>query len=206
MNADRTAVRGVLDMSTGTRLITAEEFLDWPNEPGCRQELIRGEVTTMSLPGGRHGRIAGKVLRRVGDYVETAQLGETYTAETGFLVERDPDTVRGADVAFVVSQRLALITDEEKHIPFAPDLAVEVRSPSDRDDEVEEKVQMWLTAGSLLVWIVDPKSRTVVVYRRGADPVTLHHDDEIDGGDLIPGFRCRVADFFARGVGPRTDV
>jgi Uma2 family endonuclease len=184
-------------MSTRTRLITADEFLGWPDEPGCRQELIRGEVATMPLPGGRHGRIAGKILRRVGDHVETADLGETYAAETGFLLERDPDTVRGADVSFVARQRLALITDEAKHIPFAPDLAVEVRSPSDRDVEVEEKVQLWLSAGSQLVWVVDPEARIVVVYRPGAEAVTLREDQEIDGGDVIPGFRCRVADFFA---------
>ena len=87
--------------------------------------------------------------------------------------------------------------NRKKHIPFAPDLAVEVRSPNDRDDEVEEKIQLWLAAGSLLVWDVDPENRTVVVHRPGAEPVTLREDEEIDGGVVIPGFRCRVADFFA---------
>jgi Uma2 family endonuclease len=184
-------------MTTRTRLITADEFLVWPDEPGFRHELIRGEVVTMPLQGGRHGRIAGKILRRVGDYVKAAHLGETYAAETGFLVERDPDAVRGADVSFVTSQRLALITNEEQHIPFAPDLAVEVRSPSDRDDEVDEKVQLWLAAGSQVVWTVDPDARIVVIHRRRAEPVVVREDEEIDAGEVIPGFRCRVADFFA---------
>jgi Uma2 family endonuclease len=138
----------------------------------------------------------GKILRLIGNHVEAEQLGDTY-AETGFIVERDPDTVKGPDVSFVRSERLATITKPEKHIPFAPDLAVEVISPNDRDDEVEEKVQMWLKAGSPLVWLVDPASRTVVVYRPDAEPVTLREDQEIDGGDVIPGFHCRVADFFA---------
>ena len=151
----------------------------------------------MPLPGGRHGRVAGRILRRVGNHVEAAQLGETYAAETGFIIERDPDTVRGADVTFVARHRLALITNEEKHIPFAPDLAVEVRSPRDRDAAVEDKVKLWLAAGCRLVWTVDPDHRTVVIHRRGAEPVTLRESDEIDGGDVIPGFRCRVADFFA---------
>jgi Uma2 family endonuclease len=151
----------------------------------------------MPLPGGRHGRVAGKFLRRVGNFVEAAQLGETYAAETGFIVERDPDTVRGADVSFVASQRLALITNEEKHIPFAPDLAVEVRSPNDRVDEFEEKVHLWLTAGCQIVWTVDPEARIVVVHRLGVETVTLREDDEIDAGEVIPGFRCRVSDFFA---------
>jgi Uma2 family endonuclease len=184
-------------MSTRTHLITAGEFFELPDEPGLRQELIRGEVVTMSLAGGRHGKVASKIIRLVGDFVETARLGDTYAAETGFIVEHDPDTVRGADVAFVRTERVVLITRPEKHIPFGPDLAIEVRSPNDRDAEVEEKVGMWLAAGSLLVWDVDPEDRIVRVYRKGAEPVTLREDQEIDGGDVIPGFRCRVADFFA---------
>jgi Uma2 family endonuclease len=92
---------------------------------------------------------------------------------------------------------MADITNLDAYIPFAPDLAVEVISPNDRDDEVEEKIQLWLKAGSLLVWSVDPESRTVVVYRPGAEPVTLDEDQEIDGGNVIPGFHCRGADFFA---------
>ena len=83
----------------------------------------------MPLPGGRHGKIALKIGRLVGNYVEAQHLGETYAAETGFLISRDPDTVRGADVAFVRKSRLSLITNPDKHVPFAPDLAVEVRIP-----------------------------------------------------------------------------
>ena len=121
----------------------------------------------------------------------------TCGAETGFLVERDPDTVRGPDVGFVRAERLLNIANPEKHLPFAPDFAVEVRSPSDQEDEVAEKAQMWLKAGSLLVWVADPERRTITVHRPDAEPVTLCENDEIDGGDVIPGFRCRVADFFA---------
>ncbi len=100
-------------------------------------------------------------------------------------------------MGFVRTERLATITKPEKHLPFAPDLAVEVISPSDDEDEVAEKAQMWLKAGSLLVWTVDPERRTVTVYRPDAEPVTLDENQEIDGGDVIPGFRCRVAEFFA---------
>jgi Uma2 family endonuclease len=184
-------------MPVQTRLLTADEFLEWPDEPGLRQELIRGEVVTMSLPGGRHGKIAGKILRLVGNFVEAGGLGDTYAAETGFIVERDPDTVRGADVSFVRSERLATITKPEKHIPFAPDLAVEVISPNDRDDEVEEKVQVWLAAGCLMVWTVEPQSRTATIHRPGVEPRTLTEDQIIEGDEVIPGFACRVADFFA---------
>jgi Uma2 family endonuclease len=184
-------------MSIQTRVITADEFLLWPEEPGFRQELIRGEVVTMPLPGWRHGKVAGKLLRRVGDYVEHESLGETCGAETGFIVERIPDTVRGPDVGFVRAERLVAITRPEKYLPFAPDLAVEVMSPSDREDEVADKAQMWIRAGSLHVWVVDPERRTVTIYRPNSKPVTLGEHEEIDGGDALPGFRCRVADFFA---------
>jgi Uma2 family endonuclease len=151
----------------------------------------------MSLPGGEHGEAALEIARLIGNHVEAAHLGNTYAAGTGCIVERDPDTVRAAAVAFVRGERLAEITNPEKHIPFAPDLAAEVLSPDDRDDEVEEKVQLWLSAGSQIVWVVDPDARIVVVYRHGAEPVTLRENDEIEGGEVIPGFRCRVADFFA---------
>jgi Uma2 family endonuclease len=184
-------------MSTQTRLLTADEFFVWPNEPGMRQELVRGEVVTMSLAGGEHGEIAQEIGGLLWLHMKTAKLGRIYASETGFIVERNPDTVRGADVAFVRTDRLAAIKNRKKQIPFAPDLAVEVRSPNDRDDEVEEKIQLWLRAGCLLVWSVDPESRTVTVYRPGAEPVILREDQEIDGGCVIPGFHCRVADFFA---------
>jgi Uma2 family endonuclease len=176
--------------------MTADEFLEWPGDPGLRQELIRGEVVSMSLPGGQHGAIALEIGRLIANHAKPAKLGRVYAAETGFIVEHDPDTVRGADVAFVRTERLVAITNPQKHVPFAPDLAVEVRSPSDRDDEVEEKVQTWLKAGTLMVWTVDPESRTVTIHRPGSDPVTLGVDEQLTGADVLPGFTCRVAEFF----------
>jgi Uma2 family endonuclease len=180
-------------MSTKTRLMTADEFLLLPDD-GLLHELVRGEVTTMSLPGGEHGEVAATILLLVGAFVKAHRLGKTYAAETGFLIERDPDTVRGADVSFVRRERLSQITNPQKHIPFAPDLVVEVLSPNDRSDEVQEKVQEWLSAGSQMVWVVDPRSRTITVHRAGSEPRVLTAEETIDGGDVIPGFSCRVAD------------
>ncbi len=184
-------------MLTQTRLLTADEFFEWPDESGMRQELIRGEVIAMSLAGGEHGEIAMEIGGLIWAHVKSSKLGKTFAAETGFIIERAPDTVRAPDVAFVRTERLAAITNPKKNIPFGPDLAVEVLSPSDRAHEVEEKVQMWLRAGGLLVWVVDPESRTVTVYRPGVEPVTLGEDQQVDGGDVLPGFRCLMADFFA---------
>ena len=115
-------------MSVNTRPMTADEFLMMPDD-GMLHELIRGEVTTMPLPGGRHGEIALEIGRLIGNHVKARRLGKTYAAETGFLIERGPDTVRGPDVSFVRKERLVEITHPEKHVPFAPDLAVEVVSP-----------------------------------------------------------------------------
>jgi Uma2 family endonuclease len=187
----------VPDMPVQTHLLTACEFLEWPDEPGSRQALIRGMVATLSLGCALHGEIGAEIGRMIGDHVNDSRLGTCYAAGTGCIVERDPDTIIGADFSFVGNERLALIAERQKYIPFGADLIVEVRSPGDRDHEVEEKIQLWLSAGSLLVWDVDPETRTVVVHRPVAEPVTLGEDQEIDGGDVIPGFRCRVAEFFA---------
>ncbi len=184
-------------MSTQTRPITADDFFDWPQDPGSRQELIRGEVVTMSLAGGEHGDVALQIGFLVKLYLQDHHRGRAFAAETGFILERDPDTVRGADVAYVSNERLATITNRRKLLPVSPDLVVEVRSPNDRDPEIEEKTELWLAAGSRLVWNVDPGARTVTVHRPGARFLLLTETDEIDGADVLPGFRCRVADFFA---------
>ena len=145
------------------------------------------------------GRLRSKIGRLIGNHVEDLGLGDTYAAETGFIVERDPDTVRGADVGIRASRTAGRRSPKpEKHIPFAPDLAVEVLSSNDRDDEVEEKVQLWLRAGSLLVWMVDPETAPSSFIGQVRKPVTLQRTTRRStAARSIPGFRCRVADFFA---------
>lgn len=182
-------------MSLKTRPMSADEFLALPDD-GLRHELIRGEVLTMPLPGGRHGAIAMEIAWQLNSHVKLRGLGRIYAAETGFLIERNPDTVRGADVAFVRSERLPLIVQPDKHVPFAPDLAVEVVSPSDRPAEIRDKVRAWLAAGAHAVWVVAVKDRSVTVHRPGADPLTLGPDDAIDGEDVLPGFRSPVRTLF----------
>ena len=182
-------------MSTRTRPMTAADLLRFDDDT-VRVELVRGELETMPLPGGRHGRIGSKILRRLGNHVEANDLGETYAAETGFLIERDPDTVRGADAAFVSRDRLAGLGDPAGHLPIAPDLVVEVVSPSDRPGRIETKLADWLAAGARLVWWMDPDRRAVVEHRPGVEPRTLGEADTLDGGDVVPGFRLPVADLF----------
>jgi len=125
-------------MSTVVQSITAVELLNMPDD-GFRYELIRGELKKMPPPGHVHGRVAMKFGWRLAQHVETKNLGNVYAAETGFLLETDPDTVRAPDCAFVSRDRLAAIGDVEGYLPGAPDLAVEVISPGDTYTEVEEK-------------------------------------------------------------------
>lgn len=141
--------------------------------------------------------IALRLAARVFSFVESHDLGVVFTAETGFHLASDPDTVRAPDLAFVRRERIPESGIPTGYWPGAPDLAVEVISPGDTYEEVEEKVSQWLGAGTLLVWIVNPRHRTVTV-RSEADTARILSDtDDLLGGQLLPGFRCAIAKLFA---------
>jgi len=120
----------------------------------------------------------------------------------GFLLSRDPDTVRAPSIAFLRSARLPDPLPDETFWPGAPDLAVEVVSPTDRSGEIDKKVKAWLDAGTSMVWVVNPAWRTVTVYRSSTQIATLTENDELSGEDVVEGFRCRVGDIFAQFSGP----
>ncbi len=182
-------------MSTTTR-VTADQLLHMPAD-GCRYELIAGELKKMTPAGWKHGAVGGELSAMLGAHVRQHDLGRVLLAETGFLLTRDPDTVRAPDIAFIAKDRWAAASHDETFWPGAPDLAVEVVSPADTVSEVDDKVRAWLDAGAGAVWIVDPKSRNVTVYRSATDIQTLTEDDDLRGGDVVPGFRCRVGEIFA---------
>ena len=182
-------------MSTIT-LVTAEQLLCMPSD-GCRYELVAGELKRMTPAGWRHGAVAGRLHGKLDHYVEEHELGTVFTAETGFLLRRNPDTVRAPDIAFIHKHNFPAALPEDSFWPGAPDLAVEVVSPNDTIREIEERVRAWLDAGTKMVWVVNPKWRTVSVHRSATDPTTLTEKDELTGGDVVPGFRCRVRDVFA---------
>ena len=173
-----------------TEPVTAEQLLQMGEG---RRELIRGEVIEMAPAGSEHGRIAGEICGHVWTFVRERDLGIVYAAETGFLLESDPDTVRAPDVAFVSKAR---VVETEGYFPGAPDLAVEVVSPNDSFSEVAEKVRDWLAHGARQVWVVDPRTRAVQVHRSDGTSADLSQDDVIDGGDLLPGLRLPVRDCF----------
>ncbi len=174
--------------------MTAEELLEL-NIPDKRTELVRGVLIVREPAGGRHGRVAFELGRRLGNHVVEHQLGAVYAAETGFTLARRPDTVRAPDVAFVRRERLP--DPEPVGFPeFAPDLAVEVLSSGDRPGEVLTKVADWLSAGARLVWVIDPERRLARVYRQDGSESLVSADQVVDGEDVVPGFSCSLETIF----------
>lgn len=172
---------------------TAESLLELC-DPSHRFELVRGELRRMSPASSPHGLVAMRIGARLDEHVRCTALGAVFAADTGFLLERNPDTVRAPDVAFV---RIDRIPDPPPPgwFPGAPDLAVEVVSPTDRYADVESKARQWLAAGATAVWIANPVTRTLVVLR-AAEARVLGPDDELAADDLLPGFAVRVRDLF----------
>jgi Uma2 family endonuclease len=183
-------------MDVVRRQATADELLRMPDD-GFRYELVRGELRRMTPAGSEHGRIAMSFSWRLAQHVQENRLGAVYAAETGFVLARNPDTVRAPDVAFVNRERLEEAGETEGYWPGAPDLAVEVISPGDLYAEVEEKVFDWLNAGTKMVAVVNPRKRSVTVCKSPTDIAVLTEADVLDGGDVVPGFELVVREIFA---------
>lgn len=174
---------------------TAEDLWDLPDD-GMRRELVRGEVRVMVPHGAEHGRVAATVAGLLFLHTRETQVGITFAAETGFLLARDPDTVRAPDAAFVASERAEAVGRTERYWPGAPDFVAEVISPGDTFAEVEPKALDWLAAGTKRVLVIDPARRTATSYR-GPEDVHVHSGDALlDFGDAVPGWRVALADFF----------
>lgn len=179
---------------TATKLMTADEFFEM-DENGYKYELVRGIPVRMTPPGGWHGETSGELHWHVRNYLTQNPIGRVYV-ETTFRLAQHPDIVRAPDVAFVHADRLPPREAREKYLPLAPDLAVEVLSPWDRAGEVLEKVLEYLSAGTRLVWVVAPRRRTVTVHYPDRTARILTEGDELDGGDVLPGFKVAVAELF----------
>lgn len=182
-------------MRTLKELFTAEELLCLPTV-GRRLELVKGKVYEMAPAGGRHGGATMNIGTFLNVHVRLNDLGWVFAAETGFILRRDPDTVRAPDAAFISRSRLRLDDIPDGFIAIVPDLVVEVVSPGNTRREVREKVEDWLRAGVLLVWVIYPIPRTATVYRSVDDVVHLTENDTLNGEDVVPGFTCRLAELF----------
>lgn len=178
-----------------TKLWTVAD-LERDGAPEGRWELIDGELVEMSPSGGVASKVAIRFAYRLMAHAQPRGLGEVFGADGGFVLFPDRPTVRVPDVAFVRTERLPAEADQLGFLRLAPDLVVEVISPTDRMVDVRAKVRMYHDAGVLLVYVVDPPARRVVVFPLGGPPRTLDVADTIDGGQVLPDFRLPVSDLF----------
>lgn len=163
---------------------------------GYRYELIKGELRPMSPSGGPHGDATSRVSFYINGLVYGEERGLTFTAETGFFVARDPDTVMAPDFAFVADDRLPDPLPEG-YVSVVPDLAVETRSPNDTAREVADKVEAWLTAGVQIVWVIEPRRRTITSHRQGRQPLVFSAGDTLDGENILPGLSIPLNRIFS---------
>jgi Uma2 family endonuclease len=179
---------------TDARPITGEELEAMPNHGLC--ELVLGRVVPMSPTGGEHGRIEGNFYEALRSFVKPRRLGQVLVGEVGIFTRRNPDTVRGADVAFISSERYARLESTRGFLRVPPDLVVEVRSPDDSAAELDRKASEYLAAGVCLVWIADPDRKSVRVHRSGTDVREIRAADRLTANDVLPGFDVAVATLF----------
>lgn len=179
------------------RYVTATEFLSHPAAMGS-SELVRGAIRVMTPASGAHGVVAGAIFAAINAFVELNQLGVCFPDNTGFLLPGLGDTVRSPDVSFVRAERLPDQGIGPGWVNVAPDLIVEVLSPTETASELEEKLRDYRAAGTRLAWIVDPVARVVSVRSASAAEFWLAESETLDGGDVLPGFSFPVARVFAR--------
>ena len=169
------------------QLMTADALL-LPHVPE-HAELVRGVLVVHEPPGFSHGAIMVQLAAALNAYVRTHALGVVVAGDAGFKLASDPDTVRGADVAFVRRDRLP-DPAPVAFAAFAPDLAVEILSPGDRPGETLAKIADWLSAGTALVWLIDPLRRVARIYHADGTELVISERDALDGGSVLPGFSC----------------
>jgi Uma2 family endonuclease len=185
-----------------TKRITAEEFM-LMNDTG-NYELVDGQLVERKLMGAHSNLIAAQIIRLLGNHVAETSVGWVFACEATYRCFGAPDTLRRADASFIRSGRLERVP--EGYIDIAPDIAVEVISPSNSADEIEGKVLDYLAAGVELVWVVYPHAHTVHVRRADGSSQVNRENDQLDAGSVLPGFKCRVRDLFPPNPAPPMKV
>jgi Uma2 family endonuclease len=186
---------GVTRPAAKAETLTLDEFIALPDGDPFRLELAAGRLVREPAPGFRHGRVAARINRLLWEAGQQPGHGEVFF-DTGFLMVRDPPTVRIPDVAFVSASRLAENETDEVFLPIAPDLAVEVLSASNSASDIQRKAFEYLDAGAVMVWIVDPSAETVTVYRARDDIRVRVAGETLDGRAAVPGLLLEVAALF----------
>ena len=184
------------------KLMTADEFLQWVHKPENADryfELERGKVIEMPPPIPWHGFLTAQITHILRLHANTSGTGFVLSNDAGVVVEQNPDTVRGPDVSYYAESFSDPAEFENllrKYLTIPPVIAVEVLSPSDRVNRVAAKVDEYLAFGVKQVWVVDPETKDVAVHRPSKPMLLLDGEAELLGGDDLPGFSCRVSDFF----------
>ncbi len=180
-------------VATTEELVTGEELLAMGNTGRC--ELVEGRIVMLSPTGSRHGSVEGNFYDALRSFVRPHHLGLVKVGEVGIYTHRRPDTVRGADVLYISKERAAELSGAA-YLDVAPDLVVEVLSPDDRWNNIIQKLREYFAIGVRMVWVADPDSRRVSVYRSPTDVGEFTAGDSLSGDDVLPGFSVSVASLF----------
>ena len=178
-----------------TESVTADELLELSSR-GFRGELIRGVLCEAMPPGVDHAQIAAEISGELRSFVKPRRLGRVLAGDPGVKIERNPDTVRAPDVAFISAGLLPLDQRNPGYSEVMPELVVEVKSPNDGRWTLYDKAQMWLRHGVRIVWLVYPEERTVEAHHAEQGVAVYGEDDELEATDVLPGFRCKVGPLF----------
>ncbi len=182
--------------SVETKPITAEEFIELPDpKDGSKLELVKGEIVAMPPTGYEHGQVQANVAFLIMAFLKTNPIGRV-VIESGVITERGPDTVRGPDISYYSIEKVPRDRRIVGYHELPPDLCVEVLSPSNTKKQLRDKIKEYFTAGVRMVWVVDPDDRTVTVLTSLNPGHPLREPSELDGGDVLPGFKCQVSELF----------
>jgi Uma2 family endonuclease len=184
--------------TVSTRPMTAEEFFEWASRPENQDkycELERGEIVPMPPPGQLHGALCAWIAYLLWSYVLKCGKGHVCSNDTGLIVERNPDTVRGADV-MLFAETIPLEDLSPRYPDQLPQLVVEVLSPNDRQGRTNRRISQYLKRGIPLVWLVDPEVRSITVYQPGKEHYVAEGSDVLTGNDVLPNFQFTAGEFF----------
>ena len=176
-----------------TDLMTADDLLRMPDD-GNQYELVKGKLVCMSASSSRPAIVAANVTISAGSFIRQNRLGACGGADWGFRLSSNPDTVRAPDFAFVRAERIPASGIPDGFWEGAPDLAVEIISPSNRFSDMMRKAIEYLEAGTRLVWIIDPEDRSATILHPDGRPIRIDEDGVLDGEDILAGFVLPLRD------------